>query len=174
MRYLELSCRMLLLAVFLASVVSKVWNRRSFQEFTRTVAELRRWSEPLARRFAGGTIALELTVVALLVVPASARYGSGLAVAALAAFTWVLFRAVSGGTRASCRCFGASDSPIGWLHVARNLVLIAVGVAGVLIGPGSVSPAGAGVAVVGAWLAAVAVVFLDDLAAVFRLSMAPR
>jgi uncharacterized membrane protein YphA (DoxX/SURF4 family) len=174
MRYLELSCRMLLLAVFLASVVSKVWSRRSFQEFTRTVAELLRWSEPLARRVAGLTVAVELTAVVLLVVPASARYGSGLAVAALAAFTWALFRAVRGGTRVPCRCFGASATPIGWLQVARNLVLIAVGVAGVLIGPGPVSPAGAGVAVVSAWLAAIAVVFLDDLAAVFRPTVAPR
>jgi hypothetical protein len=92
---------------------------------------------------------------------------------ALAAGIAVLIRR---GTQARCACFGAgSASPIGRLHLIRNLGLLAVEACGLACCPLSRTPSASGIllaalaGVVGALLA----VRLDDIAGLFASASPP-
>jgi hypothetical protein len=84
----------------------------------------------LARAIGAGEVA-----VAGYALVAGGRVGAALVVAAyvaFAAFAEVVRRRSRG--RASCGCFGASDAPVGTLHVAADLVVAAV-VLGAVVDP---------------------------------------
>ncbi|MEV4546891.1 MauE/DoxX family redox-associated membrane protein [Nonomuraea wenchangensis] len=182
MDYLALTARCALGLVFLVAVIGKVRGRAAYEAFRRSVPEL----VPLPRGAASAVlpalvlpalvVAAECAVVVLLAVERTAAAGLALAAAVLLAFTAGIGRALRAGVRASCRCFGMTPSPLGRLHLVRNLALAALAVAGaaaVLAGaPGQPHPAGVALAVAGGALLALPAVFADDLAAL--LAPAPR
>jgi|TARA_B100001079_G_scaffold7308_1_gene6148 uncharacterized membrane protein YphA (DoxX/SURF4 family) len=70
------------------------------------------------------------TALLLLVDP---RTGGPCAVALLAAFTTLITGRLMAGHHDACGCFGAwSNRPLSWKDIARNLVLIGLGVASTL------------------------------------------
>ncbi len=70
------------------------------------------------------------TALLLLVDP---RTGGPCAVALLAAFTTLITGRLMAGHHDACGCFGAwSSRPLSWKDIARNLVLIGLGVASTL------------------------------------------
>ncbi|WP_165521962.1 MauE/DoxX family redox-associated membrane protein [Micromonospora zingiberis] len=128
MRYLDVVCRALLASVFIVAVANKVSGRAAWLGFVQSLRELRQVPEAAVRSAAVAVVTVEILVVALLVVPVRAvgAVGFALAVGLLGAFTVVIGRALARGSRAPCRCFGVSSTPLGVPHVVRNLMLICV------------------------------------------------
>jgi methylamine utilization protein MauE len=182
MDHLVVAARSLVAVVFAVSAVSKLRGRSALDEF---VASLRQFGVPAGwRRPVGIGVALGEGAIPVLLVGAAlagpssgtaARAlvgaGFGLAAGMLAAFTLAIARAVRGGVRAPCRCFGASSTPMGRPHLVRNGLLLAVavvGLAGALLGP--VASPGLGVAAVAilpGLVAGALVMSFDDLVALF-------
>jgi hypothetical protein len=124
---------------------------------------------------AGLAAAAVLTAVAgpgAVTVTAVSLSGAALLTAILAAGVAVV---VHRGTRARCACFGAASGgsagrPLGRAHLLRNLGLLAVVAAGLAadaVTAGRPAPAGAVLAALAGAVAAVLLVRLDDLVAVF-------
>lgn len=68
-------------------------------------------------------------LVLLLVAPVA---GYALVLALLVAFVAAMVRALRAGSRVSCKCFGASERPIGAAHLVRNALLIALATTGLV------------------------------------------
>jgi hypothetical protein len=148
MIYLQLTCRLLIAGVFLTSFGGKALSRKSFDGFVASVVAARlvpAGAVPLpkpgltvggARPLAVLVLAGEATVAAtLLAFPVSPVWltagGFGLAAVLLLAFV-VLIRSVRRtGRVVACACFGPSATPLGVAHLWRNVVLLAVAVAGI-------------------------------------------
>jgi hypothetical protein len=172
--YVVLAARALLVAIFVVSLASKVRSRTAYREFAGSVVALgaapRRWSGPVAQ----GAVAAEAVTVALLLLPHTTTIGFATAAGLLAAFTVVIILAMRRANRVPCRCFGASSTPVGAPHVVRNLVLLAAAGTGLLAPSGQLpSPAGIVVAVTAAAVAALFVVRIDDVAALFGPGVEP-
>ncbi|HEX2038973.1 MAG TPA: MauE/DoxX family redox-associated membrane protein [Acidimicrobiales bacterium] len=76
----------------------------------------------------------EVVLGALLVTGVGGRWTAGAAAVLLAAFTVVVARRVRAGDREPCGCFGRlSRRPVTGRTVARNVALLALAVAGMLI-----------------------------------------
>jgi hypothetical protein len=81
-------------------------------------------------------------------------------------FSAGIAHALSRGRRTSCRCFGASETPMGPRHIGRNLGLALVAVLGAMA-PGHPIPfAGLALAAVTGIVLAVLVVAMDDIAVI--------
>ena len=77
---------------------------------------------------------LEIVIGALLCTRAAPEIVAAIALALLAMFTTLITVRLAQGKRPPCACFGSwSARPLGWRHLLRNLVLIALAVV-VLIG----------------------------------------
>ena len=135
MIYLQLTCRLLIAGVFLTSFGGKALSRKSFDGFVASVAAARLVPGETARPLAVLVLAGEATVAAtLLAFPVGPVWltagGFALAVVLLLAFI-VLIRSVRRtGRVVACACFGPSATPLGVAHLWRNVVLLAVAVAG--------------------------------------------
>jgi hypothetical protein len=94
----------------------------------------------------------------------------------LAVLTAAVVRSLRRGQRSPCRCFGASNTPLGTRHVARNAVLAAFGVLGIAAGTvGDASSLDLGPACVVAFAALIGVALtarLDDLISLFLATTA--
>ena len=97
------------------------------------------------------------------------RAAAGFAVAAglLAVFTGAIVLSLRRGNAAPCRCFGASSTPLGPRHVARNAVLVALALLGLVAAlvPGPADLAGLVVAGAAGVVAGVTITAFDDIAA---------
>ncbi|MEU1877137.1 MauE/DoxX family redox-associated membrane protein [Streptosporangium sp. NPDC020072] len=174
MALVTLGCQVLVASTFAVAAISKRPGK-AFAEFTRSTGLLLpprvgRWRRPVAL----GVFAAELAVVVLTLLPATAAAGFALATVTTTGFTIAIAAALRRGERAPCRCFGAGGTPLGPVHLARNLVLIVVAVAGLLtalLSPaGPTEPALAVVTVIAALTVASLVIRLDDLVALFAPS----
>ncbi|GAA2707927.1 MauE/DoxX family redox-associated membrane protein [Micromonospora olivasterospora] len=172
MRYLEVGARALLAVVFVTALAGKVSGRASYTAFVRSLRQMDAVPVSVLRPAAAATVAAEAAVVLLLLCPArwSGTAGSALAGLLLAAFTVGVARTVRRGRRAPCRCFGASDTPLGWQHVVRNGALTAAAGLGLAasVSSAELPLAGASLAVFAGLLLGALVVALDDLVALFR------
>ncbi len=161
--YLLLTSQLVTAGVFALAVVGKL---RAPEAFVASLTDFGLWR---ARRpVAYAVIAAEAAVVPLVLL--AAPVGLTLGALLLLAFASAIAVTLSRGARPSCRCFGAKSAPVRGAHVARNLVLAALAVAGLFAGDHAF--AGAPLAV-GAILAAVTLLVLatfDDLVEV----LAPR
>jgi hypothetical protein len=170
--YLEFGCRVLLGGVFAVSASSKLYSRTAFAEFTAATTRLTGARGARARLLAVATVAAELAVVLALVVPALVLFGFAAAIGLLAVLTAAIVRSLRRGQKAPCRCFGASNSPLGTQHIVRNAVLAAFGVLGIAAGmSGEASSLDLGLACVVAVAALIGVALtarLDDLIGLFR------
>jgi hypothetical protein len=83
------------------------------------------------------TAATETGIVVLSAIPLRWAGSAAFVLAAglLGCLTVAIGRVVRRGAAVPCRCFGASETPLGMPHVARNLILVAaalIGLAGSL------------------------------------------
>ncbi len=163
-------------------MIGKLRGRAAFREFAATTRVLLIASSPVSRishataRVVGGAVvAAEASVVLLLLVPGAGRIGLGLAMVLMAAFGHGIAAAIRRGVRTSCRCFGASSTPLGARHLVRNAALFLVAATGLLIGPvGDADLAGLVVAGGAAAVLALLVVRLDDLVDLFTPQLSTR
>jgi hypothetical protein len=164
MEYVRIGCACLIGLVFVVTAMSKA---RDFGGFARSLPELVPVRPVLVRPLAGGVVALEALVPLLIAVPPATAYGLGLAAVLLAAFTVAIGAALARGRRAPCRCFGASSTPIGPRHLARNGLLLTAAVLGALSPAGLPPLAGVVVTVAAGLVGAILVVFFDDIVDLF-------
>ena len=114
--------RLVLAAVLAAAGLAKLADRAGMR---RALVDF-----GVPARFAPAVGALlplaELAAAALLVPPATARWGALLALLLLAFFVAAIAVNLAEGRRPDCRCFGPLHSaPAGWPTLVRNVVLAA-------------------------------------------------
>jgi hypothetical protein len=171
-RSVEVAGRILIATVFIGALSSKVASRAAFESFTQSLRQMVMMAQAAARPAALASVALEGLTAALLLVPvlSTAVAGFGLALVLLIVFTIAIWRSLARGDRTPCRCFGASDTPLGPGHIGRNLALMAVagsGLVAALIG-GRLDPAPALVGATVGLVLGVCVVMWDDLVMLAR------
>ncbi|MFC4035035.1 MauE/DoxX family redox-associated membrane protein [Streptomyces polygonati] len=178
----QVESRLILAMVFTLSAVVKVRSAPARAGFRAAFGALggrlvRRATGTLAGRALPGAVpAVEVALAAGLLVPASADPALAGAVVVLAAFGAALAAALRRGAAVSCNCFGVSHRPVSRAQLARNTLLVAVAVLGLL---GSRGDSGAGpvglpallVGLLGAGAAAWIVSLWEDLT---DLLAAPR
>jgi hypothetical protein len=174
---LAIACRCLIGLLFGVSAFSKVRDSVAFAEFTASTRALLAGALPghgphaMARRWLPSAVVVtEAAVVALVAVPAAARFGFGLASVLLAGFTLAIAAAIRRSVLTTCRCFGASSAPLGASHLVRNGVLLLVALTGLAVGPGDLARVDRAALIMTIGPAAIAVVViarLDDLVALF-------
>lgn len=172
MSYLLIACRTLLLGVFLTALAGKVRHRAAYHAFVASLRALDVLPHRLVGAAAAAVTAAEAAAVVLLAVPATVPAGFALTAVLLSVFTTGIGLALRRGTRTPCACFGASSTPLGGTHVARNVFLLATagtGLAAVATAGGGTQPAGVALAVAAALVVLVPVLRLDDLIALFRV-----
>lgn len=177
----ELSIVVLSLAgcVFTASAVTKLRSRPAYRAFRGGLRQTGLVPERLLPVAAAVLAGAEAVVAAGLLgaaalaadrapwaaaVAESALGAAALLVSALTAGVAVVVRR---GTRARCACFGGSGGPLGRVHLARNLVLMAVlgvGLVGSPLAQERPGPAGAALAAGAGAIAALLFVQWEELA----------
>ncbi|WP_432948294.1 MauE/DoxX family redox-associated membrane protein [Kribbella sp. CA-253562] len=174
--YLQFGCQVLLGGVFAVSAGSKLYSRTAFADFTGATARLTGAGAGRARQLAVVVVAAEVAVVLALILPALVLWGFALGIGLLAVFSAAIVRSLRKGQRASCRCFGASDSPLGKHHVVRNAALAAFGALGIAAGlsggTSSLDFGPAGVVAFAALIGVALIARLDDLIGLFRTTTA--
>ncbi|WP_163507366.1 MauE/DoxX family redox-associated membrane protein [Fodinicola acaciae] len=172
MDYVAIACRLLIGVVFAASAATKLVGPSAFTAFVTSVRQMRVVPGTFARPVAYVVVAAEALIVVLVAVPYAGSAVAGFAIAAvlLAAFAVGIVISVRRGERTPCRCFGKSTTPLGPVHVVRNIFLICVTIAGAAgtLGSAGVDLAGAAVAAVAGAVAGALVVALDDIVDLFR------
>lgn len=169
MPYVVMACRSLLFVIFLASTFGKIRSPMAFKTFKSWLAEL---PVPLVPAFAGLaaiTIGIaEVAILLLLALPWTVSAGFALALATLTLFTVGAWLAVRHGTHVSCQCFGASDTPLGRRHVARDASLCMPALAGLVSAPNAgVRPAAVLLSLTTGLVIGLLVARLDDLVMLF-------
>ena len=167
MAYVMVSSRCLIGLVFAFSAFAKLRNPSAFREFRDWLAALPLQTVSAWPDLAAMVLAIaEVAIVMLLALPWTWRGGLVFAAAVLAIFSAGTLLALHREAQVPCQCFGTSRSPLGRRHVLRNLLLCAVAVAGAAYAGGhGVRLEGVLIALVAGAVAALFVVFLDDLAA---------
>jgi len=172
MQYVAFGCRALLGVVFLVAVVSKLSGRGAFAEFKRSIDSMRLVPSFLGVQAAVVTVVCEAVTTVLLAFPnrAAGLAGFSLAAALLAVFAVAITFSVRRGNSQPCRCFGRSSTPLGKLHVWRNIFLVFTALIGSIAttlpaGPAAVAPTIT--AAFAGLIAGAIVVSLDDIAYLF-------
>jgi hypothetical protein len=181
----ELSVVALTLAgcVFVVSSIGKVSGRRAYHSFRDQLAETGLIPKSMLRATAASLAGTEAAVAAALLsadalIVAATPGAAWLAESALivtAALTATLALGVAAvirrGTTVRCACFGAQSArPLGPVHLARNLSLLAVICAGLVAAPlasGRPWPPAAALAALAGAITALLFVRWDDIAALF-------
>lgn len=171
MQYFDIGVRYLLGTVFLTSFLGKAAGRVAYDGFVSSLRATR-LLPGLTGVMAPALVTAELTICALLVVPAApAVTVAGLTAAAslLAVLTVGVTLVVRRGVTAPCHCFGASATVLGRRHIARNGTLAALAVAGAVAATDlRAHPGGAVLAALGGVVLGALVVRLDDVLELFR------
>lgn len=165
-----IGCCALLGVVFVVSAFGKLRSRDALRAFAVSVREMRVLPAGLSRPVAVTVPAAEAIAAALLLTPATATLGAGLALVLLGAFTFGIALVLSRGGAASCRCFGMSDRPFAPRHLVRNGLLIIAALAALVTSAGSTAephPVAALLAIVVGLVGALLIVVLDDLVELF-------
>ena len=172
MQYVAFGFRALLGVVFLVAVISKLSGRRAFAEFKQSVDSMRLVPSFLGTQAAVATVICEALITVLLAVPhrTAGLAGFSLAAVLLAVFAVGITFSVRRGNTAPCRCFGRSSTPLGRLHVWRNIFLVFAALLGSIattLPAGPAEPAPTLTAVFAGLMAGAVVVALDDIAYLF-------
>ncbi|MEU2281570.1 MauE/DoxX family redox-associated membrane protein [Streptomyces sp. NPDC013178] len=171
MTSLEIAARSLIGTVFLISSLSKARSRAAYQDFAHSLARMRVVPPALQGLAAPAVVTAEFAVWALLAVPTAqaGTLGQLLATSLLAAFTVGIARTVRRRSAVTCRCFGASATPVGVRHIARNALLVVVALS-CLLAPvsGSASAGEAAVAALAGLAMGLVTAALDEILALFR------
>ncbi|MFI6586828.1 MauE/DoxX family redox-associated membrane protein [Embleya sp. NPDC050493] len=170
MGYIYVGCAGLIGLVFAASAVTKL---RDFTGFVDSIPGLVPMRARSTRPIGCAVVAAETSVPVLVLLPPTRGPGFVVAGVLLAAFTAAVGAALRRGRRSPCRCFGASDTPLGARHLVRNGVLLAASIAGLsatgLDPSADLLPplAGSAVAVVVGLVGALLIISLDDIVDLF-------
>lgn len=124
--------------VFTLALAGKISSRgawSAFVESVRAMAVIDRAKAPMA---AVATAAAEAGVIVLAVIPVRWAGSAAFVLAAglLGCLTVAVTKVVRRGAPVPCRCFGASETPLGVPHVVRNVILVVtalLGLAGSLV-----------------------------------------
>ena len=120
MAYFCTVCASLLAVVFACSAYSKVNSSTALRQFVASVPV----PDPTMRRALGLlVVAAEMALPPVLLLPSTRRFGFLAASVLMAALTVHVAAVVRTGVATPCRCFGAVETPIGRIHVFRNLTL---------------------------------------------------
>ncbi|WP_420442064.1 MauE/DoxX family redox-associated membrane protein [Candidatus Palauibacter sp.] len=127
--------RCCLAITFLGAAGGKLRNRRGIVaviEELLPIADRHRAAGVVAL---GGLVALETALGLGFVIGVRLRLVALAAAASLVLFTWALLRLQKAEWGHGCVCFGVSDTAtrIGWVHIARNLVLAGASGAAVML-----------------------------------------
>ena len=163
MHYLALLARCVIAGVLVLAVVSKL---RAPAEVESAVGELLKVRRPVGRRLARLLVVAELGVAALVIIPGTAQAGlvaAAVLMCGFAALVWANVR-----RRIPCPCFGPSRTPLGPVHVVRNLVLGAVAAVGAAAPMAALRPEEVVMTLVVAAFGVGLAVFADDVHALFR------
>ncbi|MHA6628949.1 MauE/DoxX family redox-associated membrane protein [Pseudonocardia sichuanensis] len=129
MIYLLLTSQFVTAGVFSLSAYGKV---REQSEFARSLADFH--VPPRVRvAVAAAVTAVEVAVIPLALLPATAVAGLALGAVLLLGFAAVIGLTLRRGRRPRCRCFGAVGAPLRGAHVVRNGVLAAIATAGAVL-----------------------------------------
>lgn len=170
MAYVLIASRCALALLFLYSAITKLRGPGGFRAFRSSVQQMRLLPPGLVGPVAVTVVAAELLIAGLLVSRFTVIAGLSGALALLIALTVAVILVVRRGSAAPCRCFGASNVPLGWSHVVRNIGLIIVAALGLVASGADQATQSAGV-IVSLGVALILVLLaatLDDLVALFR------
>jgi uncharacterized membrane protein YphA (DoxX/SURF4 family) len=168
MAYSLVGIRCLLVVVFVAAVVGKVRDRRSFTAFRASIRDILPAFAVAAEGMAAAVVAAEVGVCVLLLLPTKHPWGCALAGVLLTGFCAVITAALARGTVATCACFGASVTRLSLRHLVRNGLLALAAVAGATMpAPRHLSAPGIALAALAGLTAGAIVVRLDDIIALF-------
>ncbi|WP_431932894.1 MauE/DoxX family redox-associated membrane protein [Nonomuraea jabiensis] len=165
MVHVLVASQVLLTTVFVVSAYSKLRSRAALRSFAATLRSL-----PGPARFpaAMATVVMELVAAAtLIVLPQAGLAVGGMLLIAFSAWIAVSLRR---GRREPCRCFGASTTPLGPVHLVRNgllLLVVALGSVALMSPGGPVTVAGLALAVPVGLVAAILLIVFDDIADLF-------
>lgn len=172
MPYVEVACRLLLATVFGIALVSKVSTATGWTAFENSVRDMAVVPPSRVWLAARASVATEATVVVFLLIPHMIVGIAGFLLAAglLAVFAWAIILVVRRKQAISCRCFGTSTTPLSARHIVRNLLLIAVALAGAVATADTTEAQLAGAVLAGVVGAVIGmlVAMLDDLVALLR------
>ena len=134
MSYVALALRLALAGVFIVSGIAKLRALLDTVEMWRSLLRQARFPQPLAVPASWALIAVEaLTGVALLIGGPVSLPALAVAGLMLLAFTGLAVISARSDLDLRCACFGRATARLGWRHVWRNLVLLAIGVAGIVV-----------------------------------------
>ncbi|WP_327585556.1 hypothetical protein OHA25_59630 [Nonomuraea sp. NBC_00507] len=165
MSHVLVASQVLLTTVFVVSAYSKLRSRAALRSFAATLRLL-----PGPTRFpaAMATVAMEVVAAAtLIVLPRTGLAASGLL---LIAFSLWIAVSLRWGQREPCQCFGVSATPLGRVHLIRNVLLLVVVVLGwvtLTLPGGPVTVAGLALAVPVGLVGAILLIVFDDIADLF-------
>jgi hypothetical protein len=124
-----------LITVFVLAAVAKLSDRQRARESLLGFGVPEHWSRP-------GLVALivlEVLIAALLAYPPTQQAGAWSALVALAVFSLALGWQLVHGRRPACACFGAlTASAISWKSVGRNLLLMLLAIALIVLPNGAI------------------------------------
>ena len=171
MGYLELACRTATLLVFLVAAVAKSRDLEGFTISVRQLAPVLDRVAGTARALAVAVVTGEFCAVAALAVPATARWGLGLALLMEAGFAAAIAVALRRPGSGSCRCFGTRGRSWSARHLVRDGLLMAVAAAGLAAAQadsgGAAGWPGRATTIAAGAFGALLVVFFDDMVEVF-------
>jgi Methylamine utilisation protein MauE len=169
--YLVLFARGLAAGVLLISGALKLRDRDGFATSLADLLPARVWRVVGLRRSALLVVGAELATAAMVVTPGATLVGLNAAAALFLSFAVLAAVSAIRGRQVPCRCFGASDTPLGAPHAARNGLLCAVAGTGAVafaVGSGPpVRPAGAVLTLTLVAAAVAVTVLFDDLMFLF-------
>jgi len=176
-RYVEIAARLLIGVVFVIALAGKVNGAAAYRAFVLSLRRMEVLPDARLGGAARGSLLAEGAIVVLMAVPLRSAGVAGFALAAglLTVFAAAIAASLRRGNRAPCRCFGASSTPLGPGHIARNAVLVAVALVGLVAAarPGTASVAGGVVAAFAGLVAGLVVTMYDDIAALWSPSRVP-
>jgi hypothetical protein len=132
MAYVTYVSRETLAIVFAVSVISKVQTADAWREFQSATADLLGAGQVLGAVLASSAAVWEAATAVALTVNPLARVGAFLAVGLSLALLSVVLQGVLRRVGVDCNCFGSSGSQLDWVHVWRNVLLVAIAAVGVV------------------------------------------
>nr|WP_277989475.1 MauE/DoxX family redox-associated membrane protein [Corallococcus sp. NCSPR001] len=169
MSAVNLACRLMLSLVFVVAAFGKARGRKPFEDFIQTLGNFGLPPSLVGSPLAAFLILAEAASAVLLLLNVAAGYA--LALALLGSFTlgiaWVLRR----GGKVACRCFGASNTPVGAAHLVRNVLLLAVTAVGAVSHAASGAPVTVAMGAIAGTAGVLAGIFVtrwDDLVFLLR------
>jgi hypothetical protein len=130
LHYAAIAVRALIVAVFVASLWSKVRSRDEFRAFADSISPLPMVRPRRSRLVAHVVVVAEGLIIGLTAIPASAGFGMAVAAGLLGTFAMAIAVTVRRGVVAVCRCFGPGGGQLRRQHVVRNALLAVVAAAG--------------------------------------------